>query len=113
MQLLPATRKRVEQKAFLREEGGMRSVTEGACESSLFLTLTATKRRLHALSFSRLRRQLPPGGSLWHMEILRLFVLCFLFIGIAYIQPRDYRVVFVLQKHEKLYDVFRVFLFER
>ena len=47
-------------KAFLREEGGTRSVTEGAR-----VTLSFRKFRCIALSLSRLRRQLPPGGSLW------------------------------------------------
>ena len=47
-------------KAFLREEGGTRSVTEGACA-----TLNLCKFECNALSLSRLRRQLPPGGSLF------------------------------------------------
>ena len=38
--------------------------TEGARETYSILELTGTKEKLHALSFSRLRRQLPPGGSL-------------------------------------------------
>ena len=62
--------------AFLREEGGtrqgfpeanemsfggsLRSVTEGAR-----VTLDLFYLHCNALSLSRLRRQLPPGGSLW------------------------------------------------
>ena len=45
--------------AFLREEGGTRSVTEGACE-----TLAFNKFYHNALSLTRLRRELPPRGSL-------------------------------------------------
>ena len=47
-------------KAFLREEGGTRSVTEGARAILNFDFLC-----YNAFSLSRLRRQLPPGGSLW------------------------------------------------
>ena len=62
-------------KAFLREAGGtrqgfpeankmsfggsLRSVTEGAR-----VTLSLSEFYCNALSLSRLRRQLPPGGSL-------------------------------------------------
>ena len=62
--------------AFLREEGGtrqgfpeanemsfggsLRSVTEGAC-----VTLALNRFYCNALSLTRLRRELPPGGSLW------------------------------------------------
>ena len=62
--------------AFLREEGGtrqgfpeanemsfggsLRSVTEGAR-----VTLVFNKFYRNALSLTRLRRELPPGGSLW------------------------------------------------
>ncbi|MBQ9783776.1 MAG: hypothetical protein IJW44_04580, partial [Clostridia bacterium] len=46
---------------------------------------------------TRLRREPPLGGSLWHKNILRLSFICFLRIGGAFIEPRDYRVVFVLQ----------------
>ena len=46
--------------AFLREEGGTRSVTEGAR-----VTLVFNKFYHNALSLTRLRRELPPGGSLW------------------------------------------------
>ena len=52
----------------------------------------------NALSFSRLRRQLPHGGSLWHKNILLLHFVCFLSPAIASSPPRDYRVVFFLQK---------------
>ena len=38
--------------------------TEGACESLIGLVFSATKTRLHAGSLTRLRRELPPGGSL-------------------------------------------------
>ena len=44
--------------AFLREEGGTRSVTEGARA-----TLTLYKLYGNAFSLSRLRLQLTPGGS--------------------------------------------------
>ena len=47
-------------KAFLREEGGTRSVTEGARATLNFDFLC-----YNAFSLSRLRRQLPPGGSLF------------------------------------------------
>ena len=50
----------VSAKAFLWEEGGTRSVTEGAR-----VTLDLYRPHCCALSLSRLRRQLPPGGSLW------------------------------------------------
>ena len=46
--------------AFLREEGGTRSVTEEARA-----TLTLYKLYGNAFSLSRLRRQLSPGGSLF------------------------------------------------
>ena len=46
--------------AFLREEGGTRSVTEGAR-----VTLALHRFYCNALSLTRLRRELPPGGSLW------------------------------------------------
>ena len=46
--------------AFLREEGGTRSVTEEARA-----TLTLYKLYGNAFSLSRLRRQLPPRGSLF------------------------------------------------
>jgi len=65
------------QKAFLREEGGtrqgfpeanemsfggsLRSVTEGAC-----VILGLYELHCDALSLTRLRRELPPGGSLWY-----------------------------------------------
>ena len=51
--------------AFLREEGGTRSVTEGACA-----TLTLYKLYGNEFSLSRLRRQLPPGGSLPSLLLL-------------------------------------------
>ena len=38
----------------------MRSVTEGAC-----VTLGLYQSHCCALSLTRLRRELPPGGSLW------------------------------------------------
>ena len=66
-------------KAFLREEGGtrqgfpeanemsfggsLRSVTEGAR-----VTLVFNKFYRNALSLTRLRRELPPGGSLWFVR---------------------------------------------
>ena len=40
----------------------------------------------------------PPGGSLSHKHILRLSFVCFIIIGRAFFEPRDYRVVFVLQE---------------
>ena len=44
--------------AFLREEGGARSVTEGACGTiSLYYAFGS------ALSLTRFHRELPPGGS--------------------------------------------------
>jgi len=46
--------------AFLREEGGARSVTEGAC-----VTFGLRNHYYNALSLTRLRRELPPGGSLF------------------------------------------------
>ena len=49
--------------AFLREEGGTRSVTEGAR-----VTLVFNKFYRNALSLTRLRRELPPGGSLWFVR---------------------------------------------
>ena len=47
-------------KTFLREEGGTRSVTEGACAIYEF-----DKNYFAARSLTRLRRELPPGGSLF------------------------------------------------
>ena len=47
-------------KSLLREGGGTRSVTEGAC-----VTLDLYELHCNALSLTRLRRELPPGGSLW------------------------------------------------
>ena len=46
--------------AFLREEGGTRSVTEGEC------VIRILSDKIHSLAFSLtlLRRELPPGGSL-------------------------------------------------
>ena len=92
MQKILATRQRVVKifvllksnalfNAFLREEGGtrqrfpeanemsfggsLRSVTEGACATLTFsLALLQLLFPSYALSLSRLRRQLPPGGSL-------------------------------------------------
>ena len=40
-------------------------MTEGACDSIRYLEVAASKIKLHALSFTRLRRELPPGGSLF------------------------------------------------
>ena len=40
-------------------------MTEGACDSIRYLNVAVLKRKLHALSFTRLRRELPPGGSLF------------------------------------------------
>ena len=50
--------------AFLREEGGTRSVTEGAR-----VTLDLHYLYRNALSLSRLRRQLPPRGSLLSVQL--------------------------------------------
>ena len=62
----------------------------------------ATKRHVkllgYALSLTRLRRELPPGGSLWHNTLLPKKTYFFLRIGKAFFDPRDYRVVFILQK---------------
>ena len=55
--------------AFLREEGGTRSVTEGAR-----VTLVFNKFYRNALSLTRLRRELPPGGSLSFMFIYTLSI---------------------------------------
>ena len=64
MQLLLATRKQVKPKAFLREEGGPLAV-EGVCENLSFYLASLHLLDSHfAISLSRLRRQLPPGGSL-------------------------------------------------
>ena len=49
--------------AFLREEGGTRSVTEG-----VRVTLDLHYFYRNALSLTRLRRELPPGGSLWFVR---------------------------------------------
>ena len=49
--------------AFLREEGGPRSVTEG-----VRVTLDLHYFYRNALSLTRLRRELPPGGSLWFVR---------------------------------------------
>ena len=49
--------------AFLREEGGTRSVTEGAR-----VTVVFNKFYRNALSLTRLRRELPHGGSLWFVR---------------------------------------------
>ena len=46
-------------KASLREGGGTRSVTEGA-----YGTMTQNSFHRNAFSLTRLRRELPPGGSL-------------------------------------------------
>ena len=46
-------------QASLREGGGTRSVTEGAC-----VVLDLVELYHYALSLTRLRRELPPGGSL-------------------------------------------------
>ena len=50
--------------AFLREEVGTRSVTEGAR-----VTLVFNKFYRNALSLTRLRRELPPGGSLFYVHL--------------------------------------------
>ena len=57
--------------------------TEGAREMYSNLELTGTKEKLHALSFSRLRRQLPPGGSLCHKNVLLWLFIYFSLIGIS------------------------------
>ena len=41
--------------------------------------------------------QLPLGGSLSHKHILRLSFICFLFIGLAFFEPRHYGGVFIVQ----------------
>ena len=46
-------------KASLREGGGTRSVTEGA-----YGTMTQNSFHRNEFSLTRLRRELPPGGSL-------------------------------------------------
>ena len=43
-------------------------------------------------------RQLPPGGSLSRKHVLRLSFVCFIIIGRAFFELRDYRVVFFIQK---------------
>ena len=68
-------------------------LTEG-----VFLGIKYLKFIMHAYSFSRLRRQLPLGGSLSYNTFCVDFFVCILFIGRASIEPRDYRVVSVLQK---------------
>ena len=69
-------------KAFLREEGGTRSVTEGACA-----TLDLHLFFHNALSLSRLRRQLPPGGSLGMCATIGVWALPEAFV----IQMRNWR----------------------
>ncbi len=82
-----------------KRRGGTAIAVEGAC---VILDLCLLLCR--AISLSRLRRQLPPGGSLWHKNILLLHFVCFLSPAIAFFEPRDYRVVFFLQKgpHPKM-----------
>ena len=41
--------------------------------------------------------RLPPGGSLSLKHILPFSFICFLRIGIAYLEPRHYGGVFVIQ----------------
>ena len=58
-------------KASLRERGrGTALAVEGAC-----VTLGLDKSYCIALSLSRLRRQLPPGGSLWVLATLGVWTL--------------------------------------
>ena len=61
-------------KAFLREEGGTRSVTEGAC-ATLKSDETLRQRALPQSPAASRRRQLPPGGSLWTCTTLGVWAL--------------------------------------
>ena len=58
-------------KASLREGGGTRSVTEGAYATYM----SFDKNYCDALSLTRLRRELPPGGSLFCPPQVCLFFL--------------------------------------
>ena len=71
---------------------GTAIAVEGAC-----VTLDLDQLQRNALSLSRLWRQLPPRGSLSHKCIFSLVLSYFLFIGIAFFEPRHYGGVFVLQ----------------
>ena len=62
-EIYPITFRGIE-KASLREGGGTRSVTEGACATYEF-----DKDYCAALSLTRLRRELPPGGSLFYVHL--------------------------------------------
>ncbi len=48
-----------------------------------------------------LTRQLPPGGSLSHTKLYTFLLPFFCLSAIAFFEPRDYRVVFGLQKIDK------------
>ena len=65
-----------------KHRGGTRSVTEGAR-----VTLGLDKSYYNALSLSRLRRQLPPGESLWTRVSLGVWALPEAFV----IQMRNWR----------------------
>ena len=58
-------------KASLREGGGTRSVTEGACgtyDSAEFSVLALSLSR-RDFGFAKSKRQLPPGGSLTKRDV--------------------------------------------
>ena len=79
--------------SFSRINGYKTKATRTLLQSPTAPALVATRSQngsgvINAIH-DRSAATLPPRGSHWHMDIVRLFVLCFLFIGIAYIQPRD------------------------
>ena len=97
MQSSLATRKRVLQKPSSGRKGDRLRWKEPA-KLSLFRSLPFKYFAvIFALSSTRLRREPPLGGSLIHKRIPHYSFFLFLLIGMAYIEPRHYGGVFVLQ----------------
>ena len=79
-------------------------MTEGACVHfeffARFILIIQACFFTHSPSVSHtLDSSLPEGAFLKH--ILRLSFVCFIIIGRAFFEPRDYRVVFFIQKLER------------
>ena len=81
-----------------REVDFAKQKTEGACESSLFLELTAAPQNYtHSPSVAFGASSLP-DGAFGTKTFYADFLFAFLLSSIAYFEPRDYCVVFFIQK---------------
>ena len=78
-----------------------KAMTEGACVHFEFFArfiLIIQACFLRILPQSRIRSTAPSRREPFSQHILRFSFVCFIIIGNSLFEPRDYRVVFVIQK---------------